>query len=214
MGERLCLDLQKLNIGIRYVAWADRKEVKATYVMVDDFWRRKTSQQAYGSLVCSHHEETSFKYVSCPEKGCLLYIIVNIAKRIINDLLKLARRNTRVKKAPKREDKSKAAVSYWKRESARYLLFAIQKSQVIRLRPVYTNNLLYQIGYPRDISLSSILDVNGEDILNKFPYWLIIPRLSIKQLTLLAVEQGITIPNNCTGTRQALAKIVLETYNK
>ena len=213
IGERLSVALRKLTIGIKYVAWADRKEVKATYVLVDDIWRRKTSLQAYGSLVCSHHEEKSFKYIGCPEKGCLLFIIVNIAKRIINDLLKLARRNTRVKKAPKREDQSKAAISYWKRESARYLLFAIQKTQMIRLRQNYANNLLYQIGYPRDLSLSSILDVNAEDILNNLPFWLIIPRLSAKQLTLLAVEQGINIPENCTGTRQALEKVVLETYN-
>ena len=162
--------------------------------MVDDIWRRKTSLQAYGSLVCSHHEETSFKYVDCPEKGCLLFIIVKIAKRIINDLLKLASRNTRVKKAPKREDWSKAAISYWKREMARYLLFAIQNSQVIRLRPDYANNLLYQIGYPRELLLSNILDVNGKDILNNLPVRLIIPRLSVKQLTLLPVEQGINIP--------------------
>ena len=97
---------------------------------------------------------------------------------------------------------------------ARYLLFAIQKSQVIRLRRDYANNLLYQIGYPRDLSLSSILDVNGEDILNNLPFWLIIPRLSVKQLTLLAVEQGIKIPKNCTDTRQALGKVVFETYDK
>ena len=38
--------------------------------------------------------------------------------------------------------------------------------------------------------------------------------MSVKQLTLLAVHQGINIPQNCTGTRQALEKIVLETYNK
>ena len=138
--------------------------------MVDDIWRRKTSLRAYGSLICSHHEETSFKYIGCPEKGCLLFIIVNIAKRIINDLLTLARRNTRLKKAPKRGDWSKAAISYWKRELARYLLFAIHKIQMIRLRQDYENNLLYQIGYPENLSLSSILDVNGEDILNNLPF--------------------------------------------
>ena len=181
--------------------------------MVDDIWRRKTSLRAYGSLICSHHEETSFKYIDCHEKGCLLFIIVNIAKKIVNDLLTLARRNTRLNKAPVRGDWSKSAISYWKRELARYLLFAIQKSQVLSLRPDHKNNLLYQIGYPADLSLSSILDVNGEEILNDLPFWLIIPRLSIKQLTLLAVQQGIKIPQNCTGTRQALEKLVLDTYN-
>ena len=97
---------------------------------------------------------------------------------------------------------------------ARYLLFAIQKCQLVRLRPEHTNNLLYQIGYPWDFSLSSILDVNGEDILNNLPFWLIIPRLSVKQLTLLALEQAIDIPKSCTRTRQALQKVIFKTYDK
>ena len=96
---------------------------------------------------------------------------------------------------------------------ARYLLFAIQESRLIRLRPKYEKNLLYQIGYPEDLSLSHILDVNGKDILNNLPFWLIIPRLSAKQLTVLAVEHGIEIPESCTGTRQALEKVVLKTYD-
>ena len=214
IGERLCVSLRKLTIGIKYVAWADRKKVKATIVMVDDIWRRKTSLQAYGALVCSHLEDTSFKFIRCPEKGCLLFTIVQITKRIIHDLLKLALRNTRMNKAPPRGDQSKAAISYWKRELARYLLFAIQEARLIRLRPKYEKNLLYQIGYPEDLSLSRIVDVNGKDILNNLPYWLIIPRLSAKQLTVLAVEHGIEIPESCTGTRQALEKVVFKTYDK
>ena len=125
-----------------------------------------TSLQANGSIVCSHHEEISFKYIGCPEEGCLLFIIVNIAKKIVNDLLTLARQNTRLNKAPVRGDWSKSAISYWKRELARYLLFAIQEARLIRLRPKYEKNLLYQIGYPEDLSLSRIVDVNGKDILN------------------------------------------------
>ena len=94
------------------------------------------------------------------------------------------------------------------------MLFAIQKSRMIRLRPNYEYNLLYQIGYPKDLSLSRILDVNGKDILINLPFWLIIPRLSAKQLTLLAVEQGIEITKLCRGTRQTLEKVVLERYAK
>ena len=85
---------------------------------------------------------------------------------------------------------------------------------MIRLRPNYQYNLLYQIGYPKDLSLSRILDVNGKDILNNLPFWLTIPRLSAKQLTLLAVKHGIEIPESCTGTRHALEKVIFETYDK
>ena len=85
---------------------------------------------------------------------------------------------------------------------------------MIRLKPNHEDNLLYQLGYPEDLSLSRIFGVNGEDILNNLPFWLIIPRLSAKQLTLLAVEQGIEIPKHCTGTRQAMEKVVLERYDK
>ena len=182
--------------------------------MIEDIWRRKNNLQAYGSLLCSHRDKDSWEYINCPQKGCILYIIVMIAKKIVNDLLKIARRNTRMKKQPTRGDWGKSALSFWSRELSRYLLFSMQKIQFLHLRPEHKENILFQVGYPADITLSSVFGVKENEVTNSIPYWIIISRLTATQLIMLANNQGIAIPENCTKTRDALCKVVMNTYDQ
>ena len=76
----------------------------ATYIMVEDVWRLKTSIPAYGGLVCSHKEESTFRYMNCPEKRCILNILVKIGKQVITDLLVKARHKSRKTNPPTRGD--------------------------------------------------------------------------------------------------------------
>jgi hypothetical protein len=139
--------------------------------------------------------------------------MVTIAKRIVEDLLKIARRNTRLKEAPAQGDWRKAASSYWTRALARYLLFAMQKVKFLNLRPEHKENLLFQVGYPADISLSKLF--GGEDeVFSSIPHWIIIPGLSSTQLIMLANDQAIVIPENCCKTRDSLSKLILKAYNQ
>ena len=133
---------------------------------------------------------------------------------MILDLLKIACRNTRLQNPPARGNWNKAALSYWKKEIARYLLFVMQRVQFLDLRPENKQNILYQLGYSADISLEKQLGVTESEALNNIPYWISIPKLSAAQLTLLAIDQSIEIPKNCTRTREALSRIILENYNR
>ena len=142
----MALSIRKFSLGLIDISWVDRSMVKVTHVMIEDIWRRKNNLQAYGSLLCSHRANNSWEYVNCPEKGCILHIIVMIAKKIVNDLLKISRRNTRLKEQPARGDLRKSALSFWSRELSRYLLYSMQKAQFLHLRPEHKENILFQLG--------------------------------------------------------------------
>ena len=90
----------------------------------------------------------------------------------------------------------------------------MQKMNFLQLRPEHKDNILYQLGYSEELSLEQLLDVTENDVLNSIPYWMIINRLSKKQLTLLAMEKEITVPENCTRTREALMNIVMSAYDE
>ena len=137
-----------------------------------------------------------------------------IGKRLVEDLLKIARRNTRLKKAPPKEDWGKASLSYWRTALARYLLFTMQKVHFLDLREGHKDNILFQLGYPAVISLSSLFGVTEDQVYSSIASRIIIPRLSASQLITVANDQNISIPENCTKTRDSLAKVVLKTYEK
>ena len=203
----------KLSIGRRCVTWTKSK-VKATFVNIEKIWRKKTSLQAFGNLICSHQAKVSFQYIDCPKNNCILFIIVQIVKRIISDLVDMALFKSNLKSPPERGNWKKGAKNYWKRQLSRYLLFVMQKTKLVQLKPENEDNILYQIGYNENISLSGILDVEEKYVLASLPYWLIIPRLTSEQLTMLAHKHKIEIPEKCTKTRAALVKIVMAAYDK
>ena len=145
-------------------------EVKATFVNVTDIWRKKTSLQSYGNLICTHSEEISFKFTDCQENKCILFIMVKIVVRMVRDLLKMALIKTKLIKPPARDDWTKSAKNWWRRQFARYLLYVIQKTKLIQLKKEHKNNLLYQVGYNENLSLSNVFDEQEKQVLESLPY--------------------------------------------
>ena len=75
-------------------------------------------------------------------------------------------------------------------------------------------DILFQLGFSEGLTLEKLLGVRKEDVLTSIPYWMVIPRLTKKQLASVAKEKNITVPENCTRTRDALCKIILSAYDK
>ena len=104
------------------------------------FGEKKTNQQAYGNLYCTHQEKTTWQYEDCPESGCILHILVTIAQRIVNDLLAIALRNTKLVEPPITLD-TRRATSYWQKQISIYLLFVMQKTHFLDLLPDKKDNI-------------------------------------------------------------------------
>ena len=169
---------------------------------------------AYGKLLCTHQEKVTWKYVRCPEHKCILFVIINIAKRIVMDLVHVAMRRPRLKKHPKRTDKvNKRVDSYWCNKIAIYLLFVLQSVKFLQLRKEKKYNILYQCGYD-DISLIELFSISEKDSFALLPYWITIPRLSRKQLLLLVDHLNIEIKETDKRSKQSLIYILLEVYKK
>ena len=213
VAERKALSFKKVTFGQELVEWTDRKQVEATYVTIDNVYRLKNNMPCYGRLICSHHDKVSWGYKPCDGKGCILFILISIAKRIVCDLLKVAKRNPRLKLQPEQGDKGKNVDSYWHKEIATYLLFVMQKTKFLQLKTSKNDNLLFQCDYD-DVSLSQVLNVTEEEALNKLPYWIVLPRLTKAQLLLLVGDLNIKLPSKCSKSRKSLCDLLLVKYNE
>ena len=208
------MSIKKITVGQRLIEFAERTKVLSTTVEIDGVWRRKTALQAYGSNFCSHHDKTTWEYVDCPKEGCILFTLVAIGKRIILDLLKVAQKKSKFKDSPLRFNKGKAAGCFWRREMAIYLLFVFQKTRFLSIRPDHLDNILYQCGYAKNLSLEKLLGVTEAEALDKLPFWIIVPRMTQSQLNSYVRTQGIEVPTKCSKTRDSLCKLVLKTYSE
>ena len=213
VAERKAVSFNKITFGQRPVEWANREQVKGTYVTVQNVYRLKNNMPCYGGLICSHHEEVTWRYEPCDDSKCLLFIVIRIAIRIVGDLLKVAKRNTRLKVKPDKGDKGKKVDSFWQKEIATYLLFVMQKTRFIQMKTSKKDNLLFQCGY-NNVNLAEILNVSEEEALNKLPYWIILPRLTRAQLLLLVVDLNLQLPTNFSRTRKSLCALLLSKYSE
>ena len=115
VGERKALTFQKIQFGFEDVETTHKEFLQSAFVQVRSVYRRKNGLPSYGKLLCSHYEEITWKHVPCTREKCILFKVVQIAKRIVLDLLKLAQRNTRIVKQPGKEpgeDKKKSVDSF------------------------------------------------------------------------------------------------------
>ena len=117
VGERLRVSIKNITFGQESVEWVDRVGMQSTCIMIDDVWRRNTDSPAYGQVYCSHRDGATWQYKNCLQKDCILYLMVDIAKRIIWDLLQVAQRNTKLKKAPTRSMSGAAVNAFWQKIS-------------------------------------------------------------------------------------------------
>ena len=120
---------------------------------------------------------------------------------------------TKLIKPPSRGDWTKSAKNQWRRQFARYLLYVIQKTKLLQLKPEHKSNLLYQVGYNKNLSLANVFDEQEMQVLVSLPYYLVLTKLTSEQLTMLAHKLGIKIPKKCTKTRAALLNVVTEAYD-
>ena len=214
VGERLALSIKNITIGLQSVDWVVRDYMNSTFIKIDEVRRKKTNLQAYGNLYCSHQEKTTWQYKDCPENGCILHIIVNIAKRIVNDLLTIALRKTKLVEPPITLD-TRRATSYWQKQISIYLLFVMQKTNFIDLLPENKDNILYQCGYTSSgISLGSLLQRKEKHVLTSLPYWIVLKRMTAQQLQRFCRSSGVDIPNKCSMTRESLYSLVKAKYDE
>ena len=117
--ERKAVSLKKITFGQKLVEWDNREQVKGTYVTVENVYRlKKKNMRCYGGLVCSYHQEVAWRYVPCHDYKCILFIVIRIAVKIMCNLLKVAKRNTRLKVRPKNGDsRNKSWLFLSKRDS-------------------------------------------------------------------------------------------------
>ena len=140
--------------------------------------------------------------------------MVDIAKRIVWDLLKVAQRNTKLKKAPTRSMSGTAVNKFWQKNISIYLLFVMQKTKFIDLRTGNKENLLYQCGYDSSISLTTLLQTDENTVWRMLPYWIVIRRMTSAQLLGFIRRLKIELPKKCTKTRQSLCTFVMAVYSK
>ena len=214
VGERLAVCIKNITVGRQSVDWVVKEYMNSTFIKIDEVRRKKTNLQAYGNLYCTHQEKTTWQYEDCPESGCILHILVIIAQRIVNDLLAIALRNTKLVEPPITLD-TRRATSYWQKQISKYLLFVMQKTHFLDLLPEKKDNILYQCGYTLSgISLGSLLQTNEKHALTSLPYWIVLKRMTAQQLQRFCRSSGIEIPNKCTLTRDSLYSIVKRKYDE
>ena len=105
VGERKALTFRKIQFGCEALESTHKVLLPSAFVQVKDVYRRKNGLPSYGKLLCSHYEELTWKHVPCTREKCILFNVVQIAKRIVLDLLKIAQRNTRIVKQPDKDSK-------------------------------------------------------------------------------------------------------------
>ena len=62
--------------------------------------------------------------------------------------------------------------------------------------------------------METLLGVIKEDVLKSIPYWLVLARLTKKQLLSLAKDKNTELPDKCIRTREAIYKVVLSSYDE
>jgi len=130
---------------------------------------------------------------------------------------------TQFEQPPKRTQTGKAVDNYWLRETAIYLLFVLQKTRFLSLRPLNLDNILYQCGFD-NLKLVELFRVSEADafaslpfwivIPTSLPFWIVIPKMTGSQLSSFIRRNRIIIPDNCSKSRDSLSKLVLESYTK
>ena len=120
---------------------------------------------------------------------------------------------TQFEQPPKRTQTGKAVDNYWLRETAIYLLFVLQKTRFLSLRPLNLDNILYQCGFD-NLKLVELFRVSEADALPSLPFWIVIPKMTGSQLSSFISRNRIIIPDNCSKSRDSLSKLVLESYTK
>ena len=140
-------------------------------------------------------------------------MFVRMVIRIVFDLLKIAKRNTRLNVRPKKGDRRKIVDSVWQKEISIYLSFVMQKTTFIQMKALHKGNLLFQCGY-NDVNITEFLNVSEEESLNKLPYWIVLPQLTRAQLLLLVVDLNFHLPTNFCKTRNSLCELLLLKYSE
>ena len=120
---------------------------------------------------------------------------------------------TQFEQPPKRTQTGKAVDNYWLRETAIYLLFVLQKTRFLSLRPLNLDNILYQFGFD-NLKLVELFRVSEADAFASLPFWIVIPKMTGSQLSSFISRNRIIIPDNCSKSRDSLSKLVLESYTK
>ena len=120
---------------------------------------------------------------------------------------------TQFEQPPKRTQTGKAVDNYWLRETAIYLLFVLQKTRFLSLRPLNLDNILYQCGFD-NLKLVELFRVSEADAFASLPFWIVIPKMTGSQLSSFIRRNRIIIPDNCSKSRDSLSKLVLESYTK
>ena len=120
---------------------------------------------------------------------------------------------TQFEQPPKRTQTGKAVDNYWLRETAIYLLFVLQKTRFLSLRPLNLDNILYQFGFD-NLKLVELVRVSEADAFASLPFWIVIPKMTGSQLSSFISRNRIIIPDNCSKSRDSLSKLVLESYTK
>ena len=103
VGERKALTFRKIKFGVEDLETTHKVLLPSAFVQVKAVYRRKNGLPSYGKLLCSHYQEITWQHVPCTREKCILFKVVQIAKRIVLDLLKIAQRNTRIVKQPGKE---------------------------------------------------------------------------------------------------------------
>ena len=88
----------------------------------------------------------------------------------------------------------------------------MQQENFIALKKKHPQNILYQCGIP-EVTLSDVLTVTNKDLRDLLPNWIIIPRLTFKQLQVLVDAFKITVPKKCPITRKAFSDLLVNKYD-
>ena len=90
----------------------------------------------------------------------------------------------------------------------------MQKTHFFDLLPQCKDNLLYQCGYMKGMSLFSLLQTNQSTVLNMLPFWIVLRRMTASQLHRFCLDVGLQLPKTCTKTRESLYYFILPIYEK
>ena len=88
----------------------------------------------------------------------------------------------------------------------------MQQENFIALKKKHPQNILYQCGIS-EVTLSDVLTVTNKDLRDLLPNWIIIPRLTFKQLQVLVDAFKITVPKKCPITRKAFSDLLVNKYD-
>ena len=180
---------------------------------VENVYILKNNVPCYGGLFCSHHEDVTWRYQPCEDNKLILFIVILSAIQILCDLLKVVKRNKRLKVKPKKGDRGKNVDSFWQKDISIYLLFVIQKTRFIQMKALQKDNLLFQFVY-NDVNLTEMLNVSEEETLNKLPYWIVLPRFTRVQLLLLVVDINLHVPKIFCKTRNSICELLFLKYSE